>query len=97
MPDVPTLDEQGIASLKGFETFGWMGAFLPAGTPAPIAARLHKELAEVVKSEDFRKAMNASAFDVPAPPLTPAEFNQFIKKDYGRWSKIASDLRIALD
>jgi len=37
--DVKTLDESG---LPGFGAANWQGVFVPAGTPAPIVARLNK-------------------------------------------------------
>jgi tripartite-type tricarboxylate transporter receptor subunit TctC len=97
MPEVPTLNEQGIASLKGFETIGWMGAFVPMGTPQSIVLRLQKELSEIVATEEFRKAMSVAALDVPAKPLSVEQFDQFVKKDYARWSKVARDLKIELE
>ena len=38
MPDVPTVGE----TVPGFEMSSWLGLFAPAGTPAPIVARLNE-------------------------------------------------------
>ena len=45
MPDIPTIAEQ----VPGYEAIQWYGLFAPAGTPAPIVARLHKEIAAALK------------------------------------------------
>jgi len=37
LPEVPTVAEQGY---PGFDLTDWLGLYLPAGTPAPIVARL---------------------------------------------------------
>src|SRR5205814_7912792 len=37
LPDVPTIDESG---LPGFEASSWFGVLAPAGTPAPIVAKI---------------------------------------------------------
>src|SRR5206468_2771389 len=43
LPDVPTLAESG---LPGFEASSWFGILAPAGTPAPIVAKLNAEIAK---------------------------------------------------
>jgi tripartite-type tricarboxylate transporter receptor subunit TctC len=54
LPDVPTVREQGFAFL---ELQGWNGFFAPAGTPAPVVQRLHKEVVAAVKHPDVRDKM----------------------------------------
>ena len=50
LPDVPTVREQGFASL---ELEGWNGFFAPARTPAPIMARLQREIAAAAAQPEF--------------------------------------------
>ena len=47
LPDVPTIDEAGV---KGYDMGYWFAAYVPAGTPAPVVARLHDLLVAGVKS-----------------------------------------------
>ena len=42
-PDVPTMEEQGF---KNFQMYGWAMLFAPSGTPQPIVAKLHGEIAK---------------------------------------------------
>src|SRR5205823_14885300 len=42
MPDVPTMQEQGF---RDFTMVNWFGAWLPAGAPPQIVARLPREVA----------------------------------------------------
>jgi tripartite-type tricarboxylate transporter receptor subunit TctC len=44
LPDVPTLNESGVAT----EFAQWSGLFVPAGTPEPIIAALRKAAAEAI-------------------------------------------------
>ena len=45
LPDVPTVGE----TIPGFEMSSWLGFFAPAGTPAPIVARLHDEFVKIAQ------------------------------------------------
>ena len=47
LPDVPTIDEAGV---KGYDMGYWFAAYVPAGTPAPVVARLHELLVAGTKS-----------------------------------------------
>lgn len=42
---MPAIAECGVA---GYDVAGWFGALVPAGTPAPIVARLQTELARIM-------------------------------------------------
>jgi tripartite-type tricarboxylate transporter receptor subunit TctC len=49
-PNVPTVREQGLPAL---ELEGWNGFFAPARTPAPVLARLQREIAAAVRHPDL--------------------------------------------
>src|SRR5258707_4633310 len=55
LPDVPTLDEQG---LKGFEVGIWHGFYAPKGTPKPAIDRLVAALQEALKDPDVKERLN---------------------------------------
>lgn len=44
-PQIPTIAQSG---LPGFAVNGWYGVLAPAGTPAPIRARLEREIASIL-------------------------------------------------
>jgi tripartite-type tricarboxylate transporter receptor subunit TctC len=52
LPDVPTLDEQGI---KDAESDTFQGVYAPAGTPKPIIDRLVKELNAILARPDIQE------------------------------------------
>src|SRR3954468_10416359 len=51
LPEVPTMAEAG---LPGFEILSWFGLLAPAGTPAPIVARLNAETVKALGSADVQ-------------------------------------------
>lgn len=92
IPDVPTIDEQG---LKGFESGSWFGLFAPAGTPRAVIERWAALTQKLLSQRDFAERIEALGGQV-AKPNTPAEFAAFVERDMGRWGKIikAANIRI---
>lgn len=94
VPEVVTLNETGIASLAGYNSFGWIGMFAPPGTPKDIVDRLQKELSVIAQTPEVMKQINAGGLDVP-DTNTPSQFATFIKQDLTRWTKVAQDLKLS--
>jgi tripartite-type tricarboxylate transporter receptor subunit TctC len=87
LPNVPTAKESGFPAMVVAPWFG-MGA--PAGTPPEIIRRLHAALAKGLASKETQDKFAATAITVH-PSKTPAEFEQYIRSEYGRWGKIIKD------
>jgi tripartite-type tricarboxylate transporter receptor subunit TctC len=83
LPDVPTIDEQGV---PGYEATIWLGIMAPKGTPAEIVDRLNADIAKVVATPKVRDAW-AQQGAVPMT-MTPAAFGDFLEKDIAKWAKI---------
>ena len=86
MPDLQSVKESGLSDLD-MET--WFGLFAPAGTPAPVLAKLRdavakaRALPEVV--ELFGKTGGAvSQLSIP-------ETEAFVKSEAERWSKLVRE------
>ena len=92
LPDVPTFAELG---LKNFEPRGWFGYFLPAGTPAPVVAKLGAELARIIRSPE----VSAKIEELGLLPSgnTPEQFAAIVKGDGAIYAKLIKDLNIKLD
>lgn len=80
LPDVPTMEEQG---LKGYRIGGWFVLLAPAGTPKPIIDRLHTELARVVAMPEVHDKMVSIGADPQV--LTPEQTVQMIATEIPRW------------
>ena len=91
-PDVPTFDELGIRDL---ETGGWFGIFVPTGTPAPITSKLQQELAEIVKSDEFKVRLETLAAEPWS--VTPSQLTGMIEEERNRWGKLIQSSNIVLN
>jgi tripartite-type tricarboxylate transporter receptor subunit TctC len=76
MPDVPTLAESGLPDAQ--YQF-WVGAFAPAKTPKAIVERLNREVVAALKVKDV--ADKIVALGGSPMPMTPAEFDAFVRKE----------------
>src|SRR5262245_54662509 len=74
-PEVPTFEEAGV---PGYEAIGWFGSVAPAGTPAPIIARLNKEIVAALALPDVRD--RALAAGAEPYTTTPQEFAAIDRK-----------------
>ncbi|HZQ61253.1 MAG TPA: tripartite tricarboxylate transporter substrate binding protein [Casimicrobiaceae bacterium] len=81
LPDVPTLDEQGV---KGYEVVTWLGFVAPAATPPEVVARLNREINRIFASAEAREKLGPQGFEL-APPMTPAAFAKLVSDDMTKW------------
>ncbi len=80
LPNVPTTAEAGFPDFR----FGtWIGLVAPAGTPAPIVAKLHSEIVKAISQPDVKESFAQRAM-VVAPSESPAAFAQMIKSENDR-------------
>jgi len=89
LPDVPTMQELGY---KDFAFNGWLGILAPSGTPQPVIQRLHKEIAEAVKSPDIQALYTRLGMDPTV--LTPQAYGEEMKKDIARYGTVAQQAGI---
>jgi tripartite-type tricarboxylate transporter receptor subunit TctC len=83
LPSVPSIAEAGV---PGYEVLNWFGLFAPAGTPAPIVARIQTEAAKML-AEPKTKAILS---DEGADPVgsSSADFAVFVKAEIAKWTKV---------
>src|SRR5262245_899810 len=86
MPEMPTLDEQG---LKGFDLVVWNGLFAPKGVPKPALDKLVAALQTAVQAPAFRARLaDLGAEPVPLAKATPASLGTLLKAEVEKWSPI---------
>jgi tripartite-type tricarboxylate transporter receptor subunit TctC len=88
-PELPTMVEAGFA---GFEAVPWFGLMAPAGTPAPIIDKLHRETVRVLALPDVRRKLEELGLDVIGN--SPAEFAAVIRAEIPQWAKVIKDAGI---
>jgi tripartite-type tricarboxylate transporter receptor subunit TctC len=86
LPSLPTVAESGYA---GFEALSWHGLFVPAGTPAEVVARLHREVSAAVNGAEMTKFLTSRGGSISNLP--PAETKAFVKAEIDKWSRIVKD------
>ncbi len=91
-PDWPTLAESGF---PGFDTSLWFGLLAPAATSKDIVARLHLEVARILKLPDVVERIASQGGDVVGN--TPAEFTAFIASESAKYAKIIKQANVKLD
>jgi tripartite-type tricarboxylate transporter receptor subunit TctC len=75
-PNAPTLGEVGYPGLPG--TF--LALVVPAGTPAPIVAKVHADVAGLMNEPEFRKRHVTDRGLLPAVS-TPSQFVEFLQRE----------------
>jgi tripartite-type tricarboxylate transporter receptor subunit TctC len=86
LPDVPTLDEQG---LKGFDLVVWNGLFAPRGTPKAALDKLVAALQVAVQDPAFRSRMaDLSSEAAPLERATPDALRELLKAEVEKWTPI---------
>jgi tripartite-type tricarboxylate transporter receptor subunit TctC len=83
LPDIPTINESG---LPGFEASSWFGLLAPAGTPAPIVARINVEVNKWLQSGDAREKLLGQGAE--AAGGSPEQFGNFIRGESEKWAKV---------
>jgi tripartite-type tricarboxylate transporter receptor subunit TctC len=83
LPELPTLDEAGV---KGYDMGYWFAAYVPAGTPAPVVARLHRLLVAGTKSASATQFFESTGTDPWT--TTPEELAKFQAAEAQKWGRV---------
>ncbi len=86
MPDVPTVAESGIPGLENFEVLSWQAIFVPAGTPAPIIDRLHKEIRTILAEPEMQEKLKS--FGMQPADMTTTQIAAFQKAEVEKWAQV---------
>src|SRR3954451_18080942 len=92
LPDVPTIDELGIA---GFDATTWHGLVAPAGTPREVIEKLYHTTAVALTDPAVRKALGDLGVDIAG--TSPQEFAAYIKAEIPKWSAVVKAAGARLD
>ncbi len=92
LPDVPTLDESGVA---GFDLWSWWGIVGPAGMPANVVNALNSEIGKMLNSPELSKFLSNEGAE--AETMTPQKFGDLMRLETERWIKVAHEANISID
>jgi tripartite-type tricarboxylate transporter receptor subunit TctC len=86
LPDVPTLDEQG---LKGANVGIWHGLYAPKGTPKPVVDKLVSSLQAALKEPEVRQRFtDLGAVTYGPEKQTPAALEAHLKAEIEKWAPL---------
>ena len=86
IPNVPTLDEQG---LKGFEVKVWHGMYAPKGTPKPILDKLNAALIKALNSPEVKQRLADANIDiVPPHKMSAAGLKAHLEAEINKWGPL---------
>lgn len=83
LPDLPTLSEAKAGEVN---VDMWYGVFAPKGMPAAQVAALNREINDILRAEDVKKAFEGQGMD-PASD-TPEGFAKLVARDADRWAAL---------
>ena len=83
LPEVPTVAESG---LPGFESTLAYGILAPRGTPEPVLAEIHAQIARITATREFRERVDFEGAVVLEG--TSAEFAALIRAQSEKWGKV---------
>lgn len=90
-PELPTLHESGF---PGFDVTSWFALLAPAGTPAPVIAKLHREVVQTLAQPELRERFTAMGMQVIAN--SPAELTAVIRTQIQDRKKLIDTAKIEL-
>ena len=86
LPDVPTLGEAGFPD--GESTF-WLALLAPAKTPAEVVGKVNGEVNRALQSAEVKERL--AKLGTEPMPMSPADSDAFIAREYHELGKIMRD------
>jgi tripartite-type tricarboxylate transporter receptor subunit TctC len=90
-PEIAPIAESGV---PGFDVAGWGMIVAPAGTPAPVVARLNAELNKVAALPDVQQQIVKLGM-IPGGTAPPEKLQGFINSEIERWGKVVQQAGLA--
>ena len=89
-PDIPTVAE--ALNIPDYEVDSWYAMFAPAKTPAPIVARMQKEMVRVINLPDVKQKLLEQGGDTVGS--SPEVLDRVVKGELKKWADLIRDAKI---
>ena len=83
LPSVPSVAEAGV---PGFDYALWFGLWAPAGTPAPVVAKISKDLTRALEDKAVRE--KATSLGNEFTIMTQPQFSKFVRQQIQEFEKV---------
>lgn len=92
LPDVPTLDEQG---LKGFDVGNWFGIYGPRGTPPEVVQKVNAAYNAALRDPELQKKMAL----LGATPTggTPQQMAAIVSAETEKWRRLIAQRKLVVN
>ena len=91
LPDVPLIAD----TVPGYESWTWVAAFAPAGTPRAIIDRLNAEIGKAMNDPEVAARLSAQTLEPAHTP--PEQLTRRLKADYEMIGKLFREFDVKLD
>lgn len=89
LPDIPAVSE----TVPGYDaTTGVYGILVPRETPKKLVSRLHREIAAVARTAQFKNGIEIRGGEVVGS--TPEEYAGYLRRQEAKWRKLFKELNI---
>ena len=82
-PDLPTMEESGVAP---FDVFSWFGLVAPKGTPKDIVDKINKAVNAAYDKPEVKEAF--AKLGASVEKNTPQQFSDMIKHEVASWAPV---------
>ena len=89
VPEIPTISEAGVAD---FKSITWFGLVAPPATPAALAEKINRDVAEILNSKAVGDMLHKMSLEADA--TAPAETTRFFAEETALWSKVIREAGI---
>ena len=90
--DVPTTAEVGLPDVQAEN---WYGLVAPAGTPAPIVAKLNQIAGEAIRDPTVKEKLSVQGAELIGD--SPEHFHAFVESEIARWAKVIKDAGVVTE
>jgi tripartite-type tricarboxylate transporter receptor subunit TctC len=74
------------AGVPSYEVYEWNAIFAPAGTPAPVIARLAEAIEKTMQAPDIRERVAALGGEIAG--FGPKDADTFVREQTELWAKV---------
>jgi tripartite-type tricarboxylate transporter receptor subunit TctC len=88
-PEIPPIAESGYAD---YDLTTWWGLFAPAGTPAEIVNKVHRDTLAALHNAELKERFANLSVDPGGG--TPREFADYVRQEIAKYDKLVKQLNI---
>ena len=91
-PEIPPIAESGYAD---YDLTTWWGLFAPAGTPAEIVNKVHRDTLAALHNAELKQRFAHLSVDPGGG--TPREFADYVRQEIAKYDKLVKQLNIKVE